>query len=103
MKRELPKLGSVVEVMRGRDTGLYFVVIAHAQERFVYLADGDVRRVEQPKRKNVLHVRNTGYLGMDTDSLLRSGQRLTNAVLRYDMRRFHAAYGREGDSDHGER
>lgn len=66
--------GSVVKSTAGRDQGRYFVAVA-AEDRFVFIADGKERRLENPKRKNVKHISPTAYTiditGM-TDKKLKS-------------------------------
>lgn len=52
--------GSVVKSTAGRDQGRYFVAVA-AEDRFVFIADGKERRLENPKRKNVKHISPTAY------------------------------------------
>ncbi len=86
--RGLPEVGRVVEVVQGRDTGLYAVVIGHADNRFVLIADGRLRRAESPKRKNVLHVRGTSYVALDVVEALRTKGKITNAELKHALRLF---------------
>ncbi|MDQ0190426.1 KOW domain-containing RNA-binding protein [Alicyclobacillus cycloheptanicus] len=88
---KLPELGQVVEVMRGRDRGLFAVVIGHVPDRFVQIADGDKRKVDKVKIKNVLHVRPMPYVDGDIAHALRNGEKITNANLRYALRRFLAS------------
>ena len=52
----MPQLGQIVKVLRGKDAGQYAVVIGIVDERFVWIADGDKRQFDQPKKKNVLHL-----------------------------------------------
>lgn len=53
------KIGQVVRSKTGRDAGKYFVVIGK-ENQYVFLADGDMRRVEAPKKKNIKHIQVTG-------------------------------------------
>ncbi len=50
----IPK-GSVVKSLAGRDQGGYYVAV-EAEDRFVFIADGEERKLEKPKRKNVKHI-----------------------------------------------
>lgn len=50
--------GSIVTATAGRDKGGCFVVLA-TDGRFAFIADGKRRRVEAPKRKNLIHLRAT--------------------------------------------
>lgn len=53
-------IGQVVRSKCGRDAGRYFVVVGKENE-FVFLADGDMRKVEAPKKKNIKHIQVTGF------------------------------------------
>lgn len=48
--------GDVVISLSGRDKGGYFLVIS-AENDFVFLVDGKVRKVNNPKKKKVKHVK----------------------------------------------
>ena len=54
------RLGDVVYSKSGRDSGRYFAVVATEGEKFVRIADGDVRRLKNAKLKNVRHLKETG-------------------------------------------
>jgi ribosomal protein L14E/L6E/L27E len=44
-------LGQLAKSIAGRDKGRYMVIIDIIDENYVYVVDGDLRRVEIPKRK----------------------------------------------------
>ena len=52
-------VGSVVLSKQGRDKGHYFLVTA-ARDGYVFLADGGMRKLASPKKKNVKHVSDAG-------------------------------------------
>lgn len=49
-------VGDLVVSRAGRDKGRPFVVLT-CEEGFVYLVDGDLRRLEKPKKKKRMHVK----------------------------------------------
>ncbi len=49
-----PKQGDLVKSLAGHDKNQFFIVIS-VKDGFLYLADGDLRRVEKPKKKNLRH------------------------------------------------
>ena len=51
-----PGVGMVVKSKAGRDAGRYFVVLKGADEGYVLIADGDLRKVAKPKRKKIKHL-----------------------------------------------
>jgi len=89
--RTLPELGRIVEVTRGRDRGTVCVVVGHETDRFVYVADGHVRKMERPKRKNLLHIRATPHLAHEVLAELRTHGKVTNAILRHVLRLYQGA------------
>ena len=69
------KKGSFVYSKAGRDKGKPFMVL-DIEADFVYLADGDTRRINNPKKKKQKHVICTNYaIGSDfeviSDSVIR--------------------------------
>jgi ribosomal protein L14E/L6E/L27E len=48
--------GRIVSSKAGRDRGRKFVILEVLDERTVVVADGDLRKVDNPKRKNVRHL-----------------------------------------------
>lgn len=50
--------GSLVYSRAGRDKGTLFVVLA-TEGDWVYLADGDTRRAQKPKKKKLKHINKT--------------------------------------------
>lgn len=75
--------GDVVRHRRGRDENQLAVVIALEDERFALVADGDKRRFDRPKRKNVLHLEPLGIHSDEVASSLDETGRVTNAKLRF--------------------
>ena len=53
-----PKLcvGDIVRSRAGRDGGRYFVVTAVEEESYVRICDGDLRKLDRPKRKKRMHL-----------------------------------------------
>ena len=47
-----PQLGQLVKIRKGRNADQAAVIVAIADGKFVYIADGDKRKFDQPKKKN---------------------------------------------------
>ncbi|MCL6444691.1 MAG: KOW domain-containing RNA-binding protein [Alicyclobacillus sp.] len=84
----LPEVGRIVEVIQGRDKGTYGIVIGHVDDRFVWIADGAKRKLDHPKRKNALHVRNTSQIAREIAEAINQNQKVTNAQIRHVMKLF---------------
>ena len=83
-----PQLGQIVKVLRGRDPGKYAVVIGIVDQRFVWIADGDKRKFDQPKKKNLLHLQLQDAISSEVVSSIRETGRVTNGKLRFALNKF---------------
>lgn len=101
-----PKVGQVVRILRGREAGQYAVVIRNVDKRFVYLADGEKRKYDRPKKKNVLHIEVTDFISEDVQNSLLNTGRVTNGKLRFTIYKFvelQESNLKKGDQFDGER
>lgn len=74
-------IADIVLSLTGRDKGLLMLVVAE-EEDFLYLANGRMRRAEDPKRKRRKHVSHQGESDERTRLKLREAGRLTNSEIR---------------------
>jgi len=102
----IPEFGQLVKILQGRDAGKYAIVIGKIDSRYVLLADGDKRKFDRPKKKNVQHIEYMNYVSPEVkNSLLETG-RVTNGKLRYAITKFvdeMMADLQKGDQLDGER
>lgn len=76
--------GSLVYSKAGRDKGKLFLVLA-TENDFAYLADGDTRRISNPKKKKQKHIQGTEKVfDFDFDNISDSGVR--KALSEYSER-----------------
>lgn len=66
----------------GRDAGRPFVVVGAAGDRFVLLADGDLRKVSNPKKKNVRHLKFEPIVLEDISAKLAAGREVLDSEIR---------------------
>ena len=64
--------GCVVKSVSGRDADRFYLVLA-VDGGFALIADGKVRPIERPKRKNVKHLKKTNTVA-DADSFTTNKQ-----------------------------
>lgn len=76
------RLGSVVRSRAGRDRDRFFVVVGIVDERYVLIADGDLRKLASPKKKKLLHLKVTPACMSEIQSRLESGEQLQDAQIR---------------------
>ena len=77
--------GDIVLSKAGRDKNKYFIVLEVADENFVMIADGDLRKVDAPKRKKCKHLENTGNKSEFIKNKLMEGIRVTNPDLKKEL------------------
>ena len=77
--------GMVVKSMAGHDSGSYYAVM-RVDNGYAYIADGKLRKVESPKKKNPLHLQKTSKVIDVTD--------ITNKKLRTAL----AVFNREAEN-----
>ena len=75
------KVGSIVRSKAGRDKGDFFIVLA-MDENFVYMANGDLRKVDQPKKKKLKHLQGTEQVSEFIINKLSQGNKVTNSEVR---------------------
>jgi ribosomal protein L14E/L6E/L27E len=73
------KVGMVVKSAAGRDKGRFMAVIS-VGDGFAYIADGDVRKAETPKKKKLKHLKPTNTFIPENN--------LTNKYLRAFFRSY---------------
>lgn len=78
-------IGKIVYSKSGRDKGKGFVVIAELDKNFVSIADGDIRKIEKPKKKKVKHLIFTDKVCEDIIKDIFEGKKFNNAKIRKSL------------------
>lgn len=82
---QAPDLGTVVLSKAGRDAGRYFVVVGRVDEEYVLLADGDLRKLANPKKKKLKHLDVKPVTLPAVKEKLTRGDGLYDAEIRRDL------------------
>ena len=83
MSMDISKSDVVISTA-GRDKdGIFYVV--ETEENFALIADGKRRKIENPKRKKLKHVRKVTRTDSRVALKLRSGDPVLNSELRRDL------------------
>ena len=77
----------IIESLAGRDKGKFFYVI-DVEENFVLIADGKGRKLENPKRKKLKHVRRVTRTETRVAAKILNGDKVLNSELRRDLATF---------------
>ncbi|MCH1641094.1 KOW domain-containing RNA-binding protein [Paenibacillus timonensis] len=82
-ERSEPQVGQLVKVLKGRDAGAIYVIVGILDDRFVWIADGNKRKFDGPKRKNAQHLELLPIVSSEVVHSLQESGRVTNGKLRH--------------------
>jgi len=86
MSENAVRIGQLVSSIQGRDSGRFYLVAEIESETMVRVADGEGRKIENLKRKNIKHLKLydavAGYLLEKAEK----GKKVTNADVRKELK-----------------
>ena len=77
----------IIMSLAGRDKGKLFYVM-DVEENYVLIADGKGRKLENPKRKKLKHVRRVSRTETRVAAKIQNGDKVLNSELRRDLATF---------------
>lgn len=83
-----PKLGQIAKVKRGSEFNKFVVIIHIIDSKFVIVADGQSRKFNHPKKKNILHLQLQDSISQVVLASLEQTGRVTNGKLRFALANF---------------
>ena len=75
------EIGQIVRSKAGRDKGRWMLVVAMEGD-YVFLADGDIRKISRPKQKKIKHVSKTQTVITSIQKDILSNKKIQNAEIR---------------------
>ncbi|MCX7773491.1 MAG: KOW domain-containing RNA-binding protein [Clostridia bacterium] len=81
-------IGRYVWSNAGRDKDQLFIIVDIADDNHVLLADGDLRRVDRPKKKKLKHLKVTNKVAEEISQAVLARKRLTDSDLRKAVQRY---------------
>lgn len=75
-------LGQIVTSKAGRDEGKVFIIVGILDGAYVQISDGDLRKIEKPKKKKIRHLEFSGRISEMISDKLSNGMKVTNAEIR---------------------
>lgn len=76
------QLGQIVISQAGRDKGRFMIVVGIINSDFVYVTDGSLRKIENPKKKNVKHLKITNKSVDTITKKLKTKRKITNEQIK---------------------
>lgn len=86
----------IIISLAGRDKGKLFYVI-DTEDNYVHVADGKGRKLENPKRKKLKHVRRVSRTETRVARKIQNGDKVLNSELRRDL----ATFGQQFSQNQG--
>ena len=83
-----PLVGQLVRITQGREKNQFAIIIEVIDSRYVLLADGEKRKYDRPKKKNVLHIELTPYISNEVRTSLLETNRVSNGKLRFALAKY---------------
>ncbi|BEP30104.1 KOW domain-containing RNA-binding protein [Helicovermis profundi] len=79
------EIGQFVRAIAGRDKEKVFITIDKIGVDYLLLVDGDLRKIESPKKKKVKHVSKLDFISIDIVKKLKEGKKVTNLMIRKEI------------------
>ncbi len=76
--------GEIVISKAGRDKGRNLIILKQLDEKHLLLVDGDLRPLDKPKKKKIIHLQKTNRR---TDRLEEAVETKNNKLLRDEIKR----------------
>jgi len=76
------KIGQIVKSKAGRDKGRIFIVCQIIDEQHALVCDGDLRKLNSPKKKKVKHLVIYNTVLTEFTNMLQSNKNLEDAYIR---------------------
>lgn len=81
-------IGQVVRSKAGRDKGKIFIVIDIIDDLYVLVADGDYRKLDNPKKKKIRHLVVYKSIINEINKSIKNGDKIDNSFVRKALKPF---------------
>ena len=86
MESEKITLGQIVHSKAGRDKGNFFIVVGMSGDEYVLISDGDIRKIENPKKKKVKHLVFHDMMAKDIKDKIEANIKINNGDIKNSIR-----------------
>lgn len=76
------EIGQVVKSRAGRDKGRIFVVVDILDDKYVLIVDGDLRKLDHPKKKKIKHLIVYNTVLNEIKGKIKNKEKINNAYIR---------------------
>lgn len=85
-------IGQVVKSRAGRDKGSIFLVYGIVDEQYVYIVDGDLRRLDSPKKKKIKHLIVFNTVLPEFKEKIENSVKINNSYIRKILEPFNKSF-----------
>ncbi|TJX62308.1 hypothetical protein E8P77_17340 [Soehngenia saccharolytica] len=85
-------IGQVVKSRAGRDKGRIFVVLEIVDKEYVYVVDGDLRKLDNPKKKKVKHLVVYNTVLQEFKEKIENNIKINNSYVRKILEPFNKSF-----------
>lgn len=78
-------IGQIVLSKSGRDSGRPFVIVDIVDSLYVNIADGNLRKIENPKKKKVKHLQPTKLISEKVSNMITSNSAISDDLIRKEI------------------
>jgi ribosomal protein L14E/L6E/L27E len=75
-------IGQVVKSGAGRDKGNIFLILGIIDYKYVYIVDGEMRKISNPKKKKINHLIIYNTVFIEFQDKIKNGEKINNAYVR---------------------
>lgn len=75
-------LGRVVYSKAGRDAKRFFIIVNVIDDEYVHIADGDLRKIDNPKKKKLKHILVLEEFSSKIMERLQNKEYVNNSMIR---------------------
>ena len=79
------KLGQYVKSIKGRDKNYIFIISEVIDEKHVRLVDGDLRKVNNSKLKNIKHLQIIDKISIVISDVLNSNKKMSDLMINQEV------------------
>lgn len=81
-------IGQFVKSKAGRDKDRVFIIISKLDDEYVLVTDGDLRRMENPKKKKIKHLSKYNLVSELVKENHLNTKKITNSIIRKEIEKY---------------
>lgn len=88
-------LGQIVHSKAGRDKNKYFIVIGVIDDDYVLVADGQLRKIDSPKKKKIKHLVFHDKYDNNIQRMLEENEKISDVYLKKSLESMGLLHNKE--------